>query len=531
MTVSDVMKLPSMLGAEVIAGHGGLNYPVESVNVLEYGWKTELMNRFFRDNTFDGNELLISALASIADDVEAQCENVRRFHAVGSVGLVLYYVGIIVPKVDEKLLELCDELDFPLICMPPGQTNLRYSEVIREVLFELYREQQREQFFVSTLLDRISSLPAQQRSMETMLKMLSEHLRVSVILTEQRLELNTAVFWPRSLDQVIADQLPTWLKQLGGGSKCKVPLGDGEGYLQSCPHLVDDSDNLRLFILKSREPLHDDALWQASECVRLFIHIWNKNHGKFVISELVRAIINDEPVHKKRLAQMFKVNVQDLNQMWLFIPKQEHMGHDEELFRWCTDNFSAISDQVLVSYYEETLVVFTHSLHNGSRSQGLNELLGTSEKITDIRRNYEIVCCNCLNDSSDARQAYLVSMAQWRAARRIYPRAMVLRTEDMMLSQLCQEIMAKRENLEQYLRILTNLRNANAELIPTLTIYLLDVGSSMTETARLLYVHLNTVKYRLRQVQELTGFSPTQLPGAYSLYITAAINRLSKEEP
>ena len=83
---------------------------------------------------------------------------------------------------------------------------------------------------------------------------------------------------------------------------------------------------------------------------------------------------------------------------------------------------------------------------------------------------------------------------------------------------------------EQYLRLLSGLRNASAELIPTLTAYLLDAGSSMTETARLLYVHLNTVKYRLRQVQKLTGFSPTQLPGAYSLYITAAINRLSREE-
>ena len=100
MTVSDVMKLPSMVGAEVVAGRGGLNYPVESVNVLEYGWPTELMNRFFRDNTFDGNELLISALASIANDVEAQCENIRRFHAAGCVGMVLYYVGIIVPRVD-----------------------------------------------------------------------------------------------------------------------------------------------------------------------------------------------------------------------------------------------------------------------------------------------------------------------------------------------------------------------------------------------------------------------------------------------
>lgn len=101
----------------------------------------------------------------------------------------------------------------------------------------------------------------------------------------------------------------------------------------------------------------------------------------------------------------------------------------------------------------------------------------------------------------------------------------------MMLSQLCQEIMASRENLDQYLRTLSGLRSANAELIPTMTTYLLDAGSSMAETARLMYVHLNTVKYRLRQVQELTGFSPTQLPGAYSLYIAAAINRISGEAP
>ena len=524
MTVGDVMKLPCMVGAEVVAGQSGLSHPVESVNVLEYGWPTELLNRFFRDNKFDGNDLLISALASIANDVEAQCENVRRYHAVSSVGLVLYYVGIIVPRIDQRLMDLCNELGFPLICMPRGQTALRYSEVIREVLFEVYREQQREQFFVSTLLDRISGLPAQQRSMETLLQMLSEHLRVSVILTEQRQELNTAVFWPRSLRLVVADHLLDWLKELGSGGQIQVPLGDGEGYLQSCPYLMGDSDNLRLFILKYREPLSEDTLWQASECVRLFIHIWNKNHGKFVISELVRAIINDEPVHKQRLAQMFRVRIEDLNQMWLFIPRQEQTEHDEHLLRTCTDYFSAFSDPVLVSYYEDTLVVFTHALQSDKHETG--DLLGTQE-LDGIRRRYEIVCCDSLDNSTDARQAYLVSMAQWRTARRIYPRAEVLRSENVMFAKLCQEIMASRENLDLYLRLLSGLRNANAELIPTLTAYLLDAGSNMAETARLLYVHLNTVKYRLRQVQELTGFSPTQLPGAYSLYIAAAINRIS----
>ena len=307
--------------------------PVESVNVLEYGCPTETLNRFFRANTFDGSDLLISAFASIAGDVEAQCENIRRYHAVGSVGLVLYYVGIIVPEIDQRLIDECDRLSFPLICMPRGQAGLRYSELIREVLFEIYREQQREQFFVSTLLDRISGLPAQQRSMETLLRMLSEHLRVSVILTEHRRDMNTVVYWPRSLETVVADKLPGWLKELGGGSELRVPLGDGVGYLQSCPHLLSDSDNLRLYTLKYREPLGEDALWQSSECVRLFIHIWNKNHGKFVVSELVRAIINDETIHRQRLAQLFKIRTEDLNQMWLFIPRHEPVEHDEGLLR------------------------------------------------------------------------------------------------------------------------------------------------------------------------------------------------------
>ena len=380
---------------------------------------------------------------------------------------------------------------------------------------------------VSTLLDRISGLPAQQRSMETLLRMLSEHLRVSVILTEHRRDMNTVVYWPRSLETVVADKLPGWLKELGGGSELRVPLGDGVGYLQSCPHLLSDSDNLRLYTLKYREPLGEDALWQSSECVRLFIHIWNKNHGKSVVSELVRAIINDETIHRQRLAQLFKIRTEDLNQMWLFIPRHEPVEHDEGLLRSCTDYFSAFSDPVLVSYYEDTLVVFTHALRGSTHGDG--EFFGSREQFEAISSRYEIICCDSLASSADARRAYLVSMANWRAARRIYPRASVLRTADVMFAQLCQEIMSKRETLEQYEQSLSGLRSSNSELIPTLMVYLLDAGSSMAETAKLLYVHLNTVKYRLRQIQELTGLSPTQMPDSYSLYIAAAIDRISGE--
>ena len=45
-------------------------------------------------------------------------------------------------------------------------------------------------------------------------------------------------------------------------------------------------------------------------------------------------------------------------------------------------------------------------------------------------------------------------------------------------------------------------------LLDTLTTYL-EQGSSLEGTARMLFVHPNTVRYRLRRVTELTGFTPS----------------------
>ena len=118
ITVANVMKLPSMYGSEIVAGHNGLENPVESITVLEYGKLSDTLDTLFTNTQFSGNELLISSFANILDDVEAQCENIRRYHATGASGIILFYVGIILPKIDSALLKCCNELDFALICMP-----------------------------------------------------------------------------------------------------------------------------------------------------------------------------------------------------------------------------------------------------------------------------------------------------------------------------------------------------------------------------------------------------------------------------
>lgn len=150
ITVRDCLKLPSLRNAEVLAGHAGLDQYVSTVSVLEYAKTFAMANPLFL-----GNEIILTAFISIKDDVDAQCEAIRRLHAVGEAAIVLYYVDYYMENVDQKLISVANELDFPLIVMPRNDYSLRYSDVITEVLMHIFRDQQNETRFATQLLQQI----------------------------------------------------------------------------------------------------------------------------------------------------------------------------------------------------------------------------------------------------------------------------------------------------------------------------------------------------------------------------------------
>ena len=116
LTVAQLMKLPCLRRAKVLAGHKSLDRIVTSISVLEYASPTQTQRTLYDSIEFWGSELVITGFCSVADDVEAQCANIRSMAAAGEVGMILYYVGIIMPQVDPKLIALSNELDFVLIC-------------------------------------------------------------------------------------------------------------------------------------------------------------------------------------------------------------------------------------------------------------------------------------------------------------------------------------------------------------------------------------------------------------------------------
>lgn len=70
------------------------------------------------------------------------------------------------------------------------------------------------------------------------------------------------------------------------------------------------------------------------------------------------------------------------------------------------------------------------------------------------------------------------------------------------------------------------LRRGGTALLDTVMTYL-EQGNSLEATARLLFVHPNTVRYRLRRVTELTGISPGDGRGGFALWTAVVLGRLA----
>jgi DNA-binding PucR family transcriptional regulator len=67
-------------------------------------------------------------------------------------------------------------------------------------------------------------------------------------------------------------------------------------------------------------------------------------------------------------------------------------------------------------------------------------------------------------------------------------------------------------------------------LLDTVSTYL-DAGGSIEATARAMFIHPNTVRYRLKRVGEITGYSPGNPRDSFTLRVALTLGRLLNPAP
>ncbi|WP_273327435.1 PucR family transcriptional regulator [Vallitalea guaymasensis] len=540
LSIADLLNLPSLSNAEVVAGKKGLYKNVDSISVLEYPDPIALQDELFKNSKFYGSEIVITGFVYIKDDVDAQYKVIRRLHEMGEVGLILYYVGIFLPCIDKKVIELADELGFSIICMPKNRMDLRYSEVIYEVVEAILKEKKVDIHLVSEMLERISLLPVHQRSMDTVLRMLSDRMTCSLYLTDYDFVSMNMANWPRISNVKLTD-----IGKYYGNDYTRIPKEPDSVFINRdiciCSHSIksEKTSYLYLIIVKEDGILSEEICRQAAEVVQLFINIWSQGHGNIGTEELIRAILNDEPMKMRRLAEIFHIDVRAIQH--LLIVKQDKTISDsgqinkinqylKEKTKTVIEKFFEVS---LVGNYNDCFVIFLGKAKVKNSCEMITECL--LYELEDFEEKIILVSNFALENTREVRSAYIMCSNYLQQARCIYPNKCSITLQELQFAKKCQDVIDKGEDsIKETLHLLSPIEKSGKEqrkeLYTTLEIFMLDSGLNVSKTAEKLFLHKNTIKYRIKKLNEKFNFHIDKMPESYDLYKAVALRRLLKNK-
>lgn len=529
VTVADCLKLPSLREAKVVAGSQGLERIVGTVSVLEYVDFWVLSHDFFI-----GNELVISALVAIKDDVDTQCKTIQRLCEAGEVGLIIYYVEVFVPRLDERLLRKADELNFPIIMMPTGRIDFRYSDVISEVMEAIFIDKRKNTYFVNSLLERIAQLNEYQRTIGTVMRLLSDQLRCTLMLVDQSFKSIGFATWPMANwfnEEIITDLFID--QELSSEISFTDLIGNTEATVYRMPFPEENLKQLSLIAVDETDSLNQEQLDQAVEIIQLFASIWKYNLDYAQPDAIIPAVLNDNPNVMNHIAKSFNIDVASINTMLIARIEMPSLSTIE---RHTINEKLAVKSRLTLKNHGKSIIADTYEGHLIALLEFSKNYISDTdfleffyEELHSVVKPLSLVMCTNLSTTKDVRKIYLMYKEYFDLVQSIYPRRHIFTTFELQFAAECRSIIQSgQKEIEQYLSPLAPLHELedSKDLINTLAVYILDAEHNTKLTGEFIYLHRNTVQYRMKKIKQLLDYDITKMPEAYTIYRAAALQRL-----
>jgi hypothetical protein len=159
---------------------------------------------------------------------------------------------------------------------------------------------------------------------------------------------------------------------------------------------------------------------------------------------------------------------------------------------------------------------------------GANDPLAVTEKLLMTFGEGPVVVGPSVANVDEAHASVRAALAGFRAAPAWPGAPRPVWAADLLPERaLAGDIEARRQLRHDVFGVLVR---AGGELLDTLDAFF-AAGSVLESTARALFVHPNTVRYRLRRIADVTGFVPTDARDGYALRIGLTIGRLDPAAP
>lgn len=536
ITIRDCMNLPVFKGAEIVGGFSGIDNEVKAVSVIETTNLDEML-----DDLAQGNELIITAFFDARNDILKQCKVIRLLKRRGEAAIVLFYVGILVPEIHPNLISTADEIGMPLICMPPMRYDLSYADTISAVMELIIEDRMYPMMqLLNEVISELSKAEVQQQSLQSALQLIAQKMSCGMIIFDSNLiplllaNVPDNVYY--TLDGMIRNLLDQGTHTYHKYGKLNIRIGENSITVYNTPIQIEKHSYMYLYVIDYENNIYNTSVEQIAESIKLCSSIWRYNPVEEVESRLVQAILNKDSALVNLMASKLKINTASICG-FMQIKQKLHSQSILELhnivqkFKHDMDNQSI----KILSYEQQSSIEMV--LLNKKESNKIESSMLINE-ITDMvssavtKSDMAAITVLDILGLEELNQEYKYVEKVRDIAHRVYPYKKNLSKYDVRFTAHCLDLISTQNGeVNKFKEILKPLFEYDSihgsNIVETLAVYVLDTGLNTQQTAKILFLHPNTVKYRIKKIEIIFRNNITYTPLLSMLSIALGIYRLS----
>ena len=523
ITIADALKLEKMNEVEVLAGKQGLDRHITKVNIMEVpdivDWVKE-------------GELLFTTLYSIKDDEDALKNLVPNLAKKNLAGLGIK-PGRYINEIPQFMIEQAELHNFPLLKIP---YDFSFSEFINPILSEILNVQTRFLEKTLNIHEVLTNTVLYENGLERLSTVLVDMIKNPVLIADSNMAVMSYSI-PEEYKNEISEQDLIDTVGLNGereteeevyGYRCKkktVTINNKDMDLIKIPIITPNSHFGFLFAWeygKNINKLDLSTLKWASTIAAL--DILNK-----------RSLTNVELKYKNEL--IYDILKGKLNNKNTIVNRGKNMGMNldksfsvivfelKELISKQFKNKGLLNENIQKSYLESAKRIIDEDVIMGDLGTYLIALYPAEEKDKDAVRKFAEKILNIIDkkdrdlvkvgvgnfkeDIINLYESYSQAKRTINVASKLNKEEQIYFFEDLGVYKLLYKIDKEEKNnfLENSIIPLLKYDKAhNTELLKTLKAFFEENGN-LTNVAKKIYIHYNTVHYRLKRIEKITGLS------------------------
>lgn len=541
LTVRDVMKLEPLIEASVIAGHKGLSNVVSSVSVLEVPKATTFIKE---------GQMEISAFYSIADSIDAQLDVIRMLKKCKASGLILSHVGIILESVSKALIDLCNELDFPLILASP---NIAYIDIISPILNSLLQMQNKKLAHAMRIYDKMTNLMLEEKDFDDIIAALSilihrpvcffSHNNVCVSSSHNDLSKEYDIYIKQSiqeyLNRFINEKTDIFITSLDrSGAILLAPVVSSMMYygvmvifdasdLSELDYIsIAQTKNALGIVTLNKINLKDYNILLKHDYINDLI-VWNFSDEE---TALQRGLALGYDISKIRISMI--VDIFNFSEISSQYPESKLQKIKAEFYNIVSNELSYFApESIMVNFSDKILILFEVEKDESYTKKRIlkigEQLRQTVHQELDLPVSVGIG--GYYDSISQIKTGYQEALSALRISNRIFGRPRCTFFDEIQVYSLIRDSMdiskAKAIVNNLLLPIIQYDEKYNAQLLSTFKMLLWCDMDTMAVSEKL-FLHKNTVLQRKNKISKLYKYDPFSMPYRLQFEIAVTLENL-----